>query len=140
VAILVLLDAEGDCPSHVAKSLSSRAAAIGVYRPVVIVIAQQMFESWFLASIETLADQLVLPDPFTAPDPEAIGNPKRWLNRHFPPGRAYKETQDQEAMTFLINIKLVEGRSRSFRRLLKAVNEALHAIDCGESLVTPVCD
>ena len=96
-----------------------------------------MYETWFLASIESLAGHLDLPSGLQPlEDVEGSGNPKAWINRCFPAGRAYKETQDQEAMTHLIDIALARC-SRSFRRLLNAMEQALEAIDTGGKVVTP---
>lgn len=136
-AILILLDAEGECPLEIARGLSNRVQTMGIAFPVVIVVANNMYEAWFLASIQSIAGQLDLPTGIQPPtDPEAVGNPKSWINRHFPRDRAYKETQDQEAMSHRIDLGLA-SRSRSFQRLLHAVDEALQAIDRGESIVTP---
>ncbi len=52
-------------------------------------------------------------------------------------GRAYKETEDQEAMTRLVDLDLAKANSRSFRRLYHAVEEAVGLIDTGEIRVTP---
>ena len=99
-----------------------------------------MYETWFLASIGTIAGHLDLSEVLpSVEDAEAIGNPKAWINRCFPLGRAYKETQDQEAMTHLMDLDLATS-SRSFRRLRHAIDEAIKAIDTGARIVTPVFD
>lgn len=136
-AILVLLDSEGDCPVNIARDLSSRIRAMGILFPVVIVIAHYMYEAWLLASISTISGRLDLPSGLhPPPDVEAVRNPKAWIDRQFPSGRAYKETQDQEAMTHLMDITSASS-SRSFRRLLHAIEQALEAIDFGIREVTP---
>ena len=136
-AILVLVDAENDCAKFVARDFARRIEAIGVLFPVVIVVAKRMYEAWILSSIASIAGHLDLPvGLITPPDAEEIPNPKVWLDRHFPRGRAYKETQDQEAMTHLIDIGLASS-ARSFRRLLHAIHESLEAIDSGARVVTP---
>ena len=56
-AILVLVDADDDCPVTEAQSLSQRCQAIGVGVPVQVVYAHREFESWFLASLETIKGQ-----------------------------------------------------------------------------------
>lgn len=135
--ILILIDAENECHIDVARKLSKRVEVMGIRLPFVILVANHMYETWFLASIETIAGHLGLPADLQPPaDVEAIGNPKAWINQQFPPGRAYKETQDQDAMTHLLDIDLAR-RSRSFRRFLHAVEEALDAIDTSGTMVTP---
>jgi hypothetical protein len=134
---LVLLDAENDCPEQIARDFSVRVSALGVLFPVVIVVAKRMYETWLVASITTLAGRFGLPQGLTSPvDVEEIPNPKNWIDERLPHGRAYKETQDQEAMTVLMDLTLA-GSSRSFRRLEHGIREALAAIDNGERLVTP---
>jgi hypothetical protein len=137
-AILVLIDSEGDCPVDIARDFSRRIEAMGILFPVVIVIAHRMYEAWLLASIATISGHLDLPAGLhPPPDVEAVRDPKAWIDRQFPSGRAYKETQDQDAMTHLMDFALVLN-ARSFRRLLHAIEEALEAIDSESQIVTPV--
>jgi hypothetical protein len=142
-AILVLLDADKDCPKDLAKGFSRRIEAMGIIHPVVIVCAKHMYETWFLASLETIAGKKLgerpgllggIPSP---EDVESVGGAKGRLSHHFPMGRAYKETEDQEAMTRLLNTRLARDRSRSFRRLWHAIEQALEAINTGAKIVTP---
>ena len=139
-AIIILVDAESDCPLEIAKDFSRRILSMGVLFPVVIVVANRMFEAWFLASIDTIAGRLNFPSDVSGPsDPEAIRDPKAWIQRHFPLGRAYKETQDQEAMTSLLDLNLAKS-ARSFRRFLHAIEEAVIAMDASARQVTPHFD
>lgn len=136
-AILVLLDAENECPVDIAREFSRRAEALGVLFPVVIVVAKRMYEAWILASISTIAGHLDLPAGLMPPtDVEAVPNPKTWIDQRFPLGRAYKETQDQESMTVLMDLALASS-AQSFRRLEHGVREALDAIDTGTRMITP---
>lgn len=143
-AILVLLDAERECAKDLAHKLAQRVITKGTQFPVVIVCANRMYESWLLASIETIAGQKLgerpgLPSGLQPPnDVEAVRSAKGWLNRQFPPGRAYKETEDQEAMTRLIDFDLARQRSRSFRRLCHAIKQALAGITDRSNVVTPM--
>lgn len=142
-AIIVLIDADRDCAKELAQGFSKRVAAMGVVYPVVIICAKHEYETWFLASLETisgkdLSGRTALRNALEAPeDVEEIGNPKGVLTRHMPKGRAYKETEDQEPMTQLLDIGLAKERSRSFRRMCHAVEEAVKAIDSGTKTVTP---
>ena len=136
-AILVLLDAEDECPKEIAREFCRRAEAIGILFPVVIVVAKRMYEAWILASISTIAGRMDVPAGLLPPrDVEEVPNPKTWLDERFPRGRAYKETQDQEAMTVLIDLALASS-ARSFRRLEHGIQEALEGIDSGTRIVTP---
>jgi hypothetical protein len=142
-AIFILLDAEDQCPRDIALDFSTRIHNLGVMFPVVIVCAHHMYETWLMASIETIAGKDLdsrpgLPKGITPPqDVETIKSAKSWLNSYFPSGRAYKETEDQAAITRLLDTALVHQRSRSFRRLRHAVEEAIEAIDKNLKNVTP---
>ena len=136
-AILILIDAENECAELVARDFSNRVEAMGIVFPVVIVVAKRMYETWIVASIATIAGHLDLPAGLTPPlDVRRVSNPKAWIDRHFPRGRAYKETQDQEAMTHLMDLDLASS-TRSFQRLIHAVQQALDAMDAGSRVVTP---
>ena len=110
---------------------------------MVIACAKRMYETWLLASLETIAGRDLEGRPglaacsLSTADVEMIKSPKNWLNDRSPQGRAYKETEDQEAMTRLLDINLARGRSHSFQRLCHALEEALAAIDTGAKIVTP---
>jgi hypothetical protein len=125
-AILVLLDADNDCPVILSQELSQRCEQVGTKCPVQIVCARRSYESWFLASLDTIKGQSIIPDTadFTG-DAEAIANPKQWLTDQMPPGRAYKETADQSSLSSRIDLDLAHANSRSFRRLCHAVEQLL---------------
>ena len=87
-AILVLLDADDDCPVTVNLSnLSQRCEPFQSICPVEVVYAHREYESWFLASLDTIKGRSVIPDTasFSAAV-EDISNPKQWLTDQMPPG------------------------------------------------------
>jgi hypothetical protein len=141
--ILILMDADRQCAVQIAQDFSRRVQAIHIHRPVQIVIAKCEYEAWFLASLETIAGHNLegrpgLPAGLTYNgEVEARIGVKEWLNQHFQKGRIYKETGDQVLMTRLIDTEHARRRSRSFRRLWHAVEEALDAIDQQNTTVTP---
>jgi hypothetical protein len=53
-AILLLLDAEDDCPAELAPELLERSTAVCQGKPMSVVLAMREFEAWFLAGIESL--------------------------------------------------------------------------------------
>ncbi|HYJ84943.1 MAG TPA: DUF4276 family protein [Pyrinomonadaceae bacterium] len=141
-AILVLIDADRDCARELAKTFSKRVEAMGIVYPVVIICAKHEYETWFLASLETisgleLSGRAGLRAGLAPQNVEEIVSPKAVLNRYMSAGRAYKETEDQEPMTQLLDITLVKERSRSFRRMCHAVEQAVGAIDNDAKTVTP---
>lgn len=142
-AILVLMDADKQCALHLAADLSQRIAAMQSQVPVAVVVANCEYEAWFLASLETIAGQDLegrpgLHSELTYPgEVEGLVGVKGWLTRQLPEGRIYKPTQDQLAMTRLIDTGKARERSRSVRRLCHASEETVAAIDSGERIVTP---
>ena len=128
-AILVLLDADDDCPVTVSKQLSQRCEQFRSICPVQVVYADRSYESWFLASLDTIRGQGVIPDTVSIPTAvEDINNPKQWLTDQMPPGRAYKETTHQASFSGLIDTELAFQKSRSFRRLCHALEQLLDGI------------
>ena len=142
-AVLILMDAEEQCAMQLAADFSQRIFKMGVQFPVVTVIAKCEYEAWFLASLETISGKDFdrrpgLPKDLSYPDDvEARVGVKGWITRQLPEGRIYKETLDQVAMTRLIDLEKARQRSRSFRRLCHALEQAVKAIDSGLKLVTP---
>ena len=121
-AILVLLDTDGDCPVQLAQRLLQRCEQMGLMRPLEIVCAHWSYESWFLASLETIKGQRGISDTAALSHcAEDVQNPKQWLTNQMPPGRAYKETTHQAPLTQHIDIGMAHNNSRSFRRLCHAL-------------------
>ena len=143
IAVLILLDAHEDCPKEIAPQLAARARALNPPCPVAIVLAKCEYEAWFLASLETIAGhdlkgRVGLPaEVCFEGDVEAVQGAKEWISQKMPSGRISKETFDQAPMSNLIDLALVRGRSRSFRRLEHAFQEIMEAVDRGQKGVTP---
>jgi len=141
--VVVLLDAERehrDCPRDLAVSLATRARELGLPFPVVIVCACCEYESWFLWNLDTDIRNWLNPGASYEGDPETECGAKGWLSRNMPSGHAYKETSDQLQMTFHIDILHTMEKSRSFRRMVHAVEELLAAIDSDVAIVTPMLE
>ena len=142
-AILVLVDADEDCPVELASSLARRAAALNSTVPIAIVCAKSEYEAWFIWSLSDSAGDgirrnLGLPSSVVCPEnAESIRDAKGWLTNHMSRNRRYNPTADQDALTHHIAIELVREKSRSFRRLCDAVRDLADAVDAGASAVTP---
>lgn len=141
-AVIVIRDNEDACAMFLARTIASYIRKLGLPIPVAVVCATKEYEAWFLASLESIAGEAIgrfgLPAELEyAGDVEGIRGVKGWLTRHMPEGRAYKETEDQAPMTARIDLDLAKGRSRSFCRLIKAVDELLTAVDIKSAVVTP---
>jgi len=125
-AILILLDADDDCPVELGECLAKRAEIAAYDVPTVVVCANREYENWFLAS----------DDDFEG-NPDEFGGASGWLTNKKPHGLIYRKRRDQPGLSRRIDIEVAMGNSRSFRRLCHAVEELVQFIDEGEVGVTP---
>ena len=142
-AVLVLLDADRDCPLDLAADLAERMTACGLGIPAAVVCANHAFESWFLADLESVRGQsvkgrvLLRPTAAIQESPEQIVNPKARLGDLLMPREYYKESSDQPALAALVDLGRVESRCRSFRRLISGLRDLQTAAASGADTVTP---
>ena len=143
-AIMVMMDADKECARHLAEMMSRIAAQQGVALPIVIVCPNVEYEAWLIASIDTIRGRpfgmrRAILDPSTSyPDEvERIRDAKGWLSKHMLGMKNYKPTLDQAPLTAKIDLGLAACRSRSFRRLCHAVEEAVDGIRSCTAKVTP---
>jgi hypothetical protein len=137
-SILVLIDADHKCPKELAECLASRSEALGLDKPIAVVCAKCEYETWFLASLDTIRGRVAISSTasFTG-EVESLRGAKEWLSDQMPPDRNYKETVDQPSLTPFIDLGLAHENSRSFRRLCHAVEQLLAAMDSAKPIVTP---
>lgn len=120
--ILILLDADDDCPPQRASEILKRATAVRSDRRIQVVLAQREYEAWFLAAADSVAGYRELGKDTTAPtDPESVRDAKGWLTSRMPPGRAYRETRDQPALTVMFNLEQARRGARSFDKMWRTV-------------------
>lgn len=135
--ILILVDADDECPIELASDLAERARGCNLPFPIAVVCAKCEYEAWFLASMETIAGTANSDIPagtkYESPVEDKRGV-KEWLSAQMPDGLSYKESVHQPNMTAHLDVNLAQQRSRSFRRLSHALQELL----AGEVTVTPV--
>ena len=128
--ILILVDADVDCPVKVANTLRCEVRKLGVSVPVEIVYAHHSYESWFLASIESIRGVAGISETAMFDgNPDEIPDPKEWLRRHLRQGIAYKETTHQPELSARIDIVSAHTSSRSFRKLCHAVEQLIEEIE-----------
>jgi hypothetical protein len=119
--ILILLDADDDCPQEVAEQLLARAKAARPDRAISVVAANREYEAWFLAAARSLRGKRGLAEDLEPPpDPEAIRDAKGWLASRTTQGFSYKPTIDQPALTNLFDLEQAYA-ARSFRKIVKDV-------------------
>lgn len=125
-AILVLLDAENDCPKNLALALANWVRQRNPHVPAAIVIANRCYEAWLLAG-HCWDSQ---------PEVKTPGTAKKEIVKKM--GRAsYRETIDQPGLTAQMTIWKTYRYCRSFRRLVNAVRQIVDAIDNRRTVVTP---
>jgi Domain of unknown function (DUF4276) len=136
--ILVLLDADDDCPKELAPTLEQwvREAAGG--KACVVVMANREYEAWFLASIETLRGTAgILPDAASHPEPEIPRDAKGELERRMPSSVSYSPTVDQAALTARLDLEIAYRSCRSFRKLVGAFGALAAAAGAAPSVWPP---
>lgn len=141
--MLVVVDADKDCPVGLAQELARRIRVLRPTVPSAVVAAQSAFEAWLLADLESIAGRRVkgrvlIPASARRPeDPDEVRSAKLALSALTARGTIYKETTDQPALASMIDPALARERSRSFRRLLSAVSDIADAVEAGRPGVTP---
>lgn len=120
-AILLLLDADNDCPVHVAAKLRT-AAQLRPGFSFICVIAKRMFENWIVAGASSLCGVSSLPDDLELPPNPESCNGAGWLDgqiRRTNPARKYDKIVD--SVTFVRQMNLDDARqmSPSFDKLCR---------------------
>jgi hypothetical protein len=117
-AVLVLLDADDDCPAELGPALVARCRAVTAL-PVSVVLANRELEAWFLAGIDSLRGQRgIAPDAAWPGDPESPRGAKERLE-DLMPGRSYLDTADQPALMALFDIAAARARCASLDKLMR---------------------
>lgn len=114
--VLVLLDAEDECPKALGSRLLSIAtAALPPGIPASCVLARRMFENWIVAGCATLAGVGGLPAPLAPPPGQVEDCPGAgWLDsqlRSVRRNRKYDKTAD--ALEFVRRMHLPDCRAKS---------------------------
>lgn len=123
-AILILLDADEDCPKELAPILLERARRAAAGRPVGVILAKSEFEAWFLGALESLRGVRGLPSDAAAPEsPEDIRGAKECLERLMTTGRTYVEVDDQPALAEQFDLEMARRRCPSFDKLVRDVED-----------------
>lgn len=119
--VLVILDADDDCPVALADELSNRAKKAIEHVPVHVVVANREFEAWFLAGIDSLREYRGVPTDAECPaDVETIRGAKGRFEGLLETG-VYSETIDQAKFVAALGFESASTNSRSFRKLVKAL-------------------
>lgn len=114
--ILILLDADDDCPAELARSILERAAQIIPHQRISVVLANREYEAWFLASALSLNGKRNLRIDAAPSSAESVRGAKEWLNERISNGR-YREVTDQPALSAAMDLPMARANSRSFHKL-----------------------
>ena len=117
--ILIVLDADDDCPSLLGAEICRRAREYVPHRRLSVVLANREFEAWFIAAAQSL-------DGFRSfaltsgerVEAEAPRNAKGWIRERMR-GKPCSEVIDQPAFAARIDLQQALDNSRSFRKLYK---------------------
>lgn len=117
--VLILLDADDDCPMQRASAILEKARCVVPDRKLSVVLANREFEAWFIASAVSLdgVRGLTVRPGDERVEAEAPRDAKGWMAVRMPTG--YGETTDQPAFAARMNLEMAKARSRSFRKLCK---------------------
>lgn len=125
--ILLVLDADDDCPKSLSADLLKCAQQHCPHLgPFTCVLAMREFENWLVAGAAGFRGRtdLDLPDPLVLPaDPEAFAGAS-WLVKQrqlVDRGKTYKKTADAVRLIHAMDLAEAHRTSRSFRKLCKEV-------------------
>lgn len=132
-AVFVLLDSDEDCPRQLGPALLARANQARSDLPIAVVLAKREFESWFIASIESLAGHHGFSAQAQAPqDPESIRGAKEWLTQQMEDGRSYSPTLDQPTLTREFSMEMAL-QTNSFSKCHRDLSRILIALSENEA-------
>jgi hypothetical protein len=116
--LLILLDADDDCPARLGPELTDRCRRVTAL-PVAVVLAQTEFEAWLLGGKESLRGVRGIREDALAPErPERIREAKERLSRNMR-GRGYVSVDDQPALVEKLNLDLARRRCDSFDKFCR---------------------
>lgn len=115
--ILVMLDADDDCPIQLAQAILQRASQVVPHRRISVVLPKREYEAWFIAAAKSLHGKRGFNCPGKLPeDAEVPRNAKGWMRENMSSG-TYSEVLDQPAFSQLFDFQQAFDNSRSFRKL-----------------------
>lgn len=121
--VLILLDADSDCPGELAPRLKQAGEEEGSLFDLAVVLANVEYETWFVAAAPSLGDYLLL-EQHDAPTEQAVLPPesrragKSWIEDRFK-GQKYSETVDQVKLTARMDLEMCRNGSPSFDKLCR---------------------
>ena len=130
--LLLLLDAERDCPAELGPTLLTAARTARSDVDIVCVLAKSMLENWIVAGASTLTGVNGLPDSLPARDNPEDGSGANWLEKQLRlknGARKYKKTVDAEAFVRNMHLSDCRSHSPSFDKLCRELEARLPPAD-----------
>ena len=125
--ILVILDADDDCPAQLGPRLLSRAAGV-TSLPVAVVLANRELEAWFLGAKESLRGvRGIRADAQSPAAPESIRGAKERLSQNMTDSR-YIGVDDQPALAAKMDLASARQRCPSFDKLVRDLSGLVASI------------
>ncbi|MEV4835467.1 DUF4276 family protein [Nonomuraea sp. NPDC049486] len=120
--VLVLLDADDDCPAELGPRLLGRAQDARPDLRSAVVLANREFEAWFLASASSLRNCAGMAADLEVPaDPEQPRGCKEWLSHRRTDNRPYSPTKHQTSLAAQFDLRLARANATSFDKLWRDV-------------------
>ena len=117
--ILILLDADDDCPASRGAEILQKAQQHVPHRRLSVVLANREFEAWLIAAAQSLNGiRGFSAAPGEQTQAEIRRNAKGWVRERMRSG-TYSEILDQPAFAARIDLQQAFDNSRSFRKLCK---------------------
>ena len=142
--LLLLLDAEGDCPAELAPRLLATGRQTRGDADIACVLPKRMLENWILAGASTLAGINDLPSSLPARDQFEECRGATWLEEQLRSrnrARKYKKRTDAERFVRALNLQECRANSPSFDKLCRELEQRLQpprtANDSGQARGEP---
>jgi len=123
--VLVVLDADDDCPAQLGYNLAQRCRHV-THLPTAVVLANKELEAWFLGAKQSLRGVRGIRDDAIAPEyPERIRGAKERLSDNMVEGSRYLEIDDQPALAHEMDMQSARAACPSFNRFCHKVLELI---------------
>ena len=127
-AVIIILDADDDCPKDLGVVLLQRAKQVARNIPVSVVLPKSELESWFISSIESLQGIRGIMTSVSSPsNPESVRDAKRFLTEVMG-GHHYSEVDDQPAFAAQFDLTQAHTHCRSFRKFYSDFYRITHTL------------
>ena len=128
--ILILIDAEKDCPATLGPELMMRAKLVRGDMDIACVLVKRELENWFKAAAASLAGVGGLPIDLVASSDAEVGSGDAWLTaqkRRVDPKSVYKKPDDAVELAKAMDLAVCRVNSPSFDKLCRELADRVPA-------------